>query len=266
MKKTISLLLVFLLLALFPCTVLAETVTEEEFASMQSLPELYKKFGSILRTYSFHTSDSGETQQQWLWYSETEEQKPIFGCFDGVPCIAYDGVTCGYSEDGILTLWLWLSGWEEAVEDWTAPLLDLPQEELELTAEEDGSYSLIYRLYDEEPGGWELYGSLDSQKRISSIISLYDTGETVVEEVLTFSPMENPLVGLDTEALLESGTRQITYVRLDGTQQTFLVPQLIQIGWIEAGERCPVCQDAARTRPIMYLPAGAEPVTLYEAA
>lgn len=266
MKKGFSLLLAFLLAALLPCTVLAETVTEEEFAAMQSLPELYRKFGPILRTYSFRSSDSDTSTQELLWYAETEEQGPIFEFFDGTPSVAYDGFTIGYSEEGTFTIWCWLSGWEEAVEDWTTPLLNLPQEELELTAEEDGGYSLIHRFQDEDSSIWEFYGSLDSQKNISSIISLYDTGEIVLEEVLALSPMENPLVSLDMEELLEQGTREITLVRLDGTEQLFLVPQQIQIGWIADGEYCPVCLDAEHTQPIMFLTPGSDPVTLYESA
>lgn len=262
MKKGISILLVFLLLALFPCTVLAETVTREEFAAMQSLPELYRAYGSLLRTYSIRVSDSDQTMLEWGWYSETEEQKPIFGFFDGMPSLSYDGFTCGYNEEGTLTAWLWISGWEEALEAWAAPMMELPEEELELISEEDGSYSLIYRQSD---GGWELYGSLDSRKNISSVISLYDDSDAVVQEVLTFCPMENPLVGLDLEALTQDGMRQITCVRRDGTELTFQVPQLMQLGFVSEEGTCEVFLDAEGTEPVKYLPAGAEPVTVYEA-
>ena len=262
MKKGISLLLVFLLVALLPCTALAETVTREEFAAMQSLPELYREFGSVLRTYTVQISDSEEAILEWLWYSETEEGKPFFGFFDGMPSIAYDGFTIGYSEDGTLTAWLWLSGWEEAAESWCAPVLDLPQEELELIAEEDGSYSLIYQP-DE---GWELYGSLDSGKNISSLISLYSHEDTLVEELLTFCPMEEPLVGLDLEELMENGTRRITCVCQDGTELTFQVPQSLQLSWVDAGEACQVCLDPEGTQPVTCLPAGPDSITIYAAA
>lgn len=262
MKKGISLLLVFLLLALVPCTALAETLTREEFAAMQSLPELYREYGSVLRTYSVQMSDSDEPILDWVWYSETEEGTPIFGFFDGMPSLAYDGFTIGYSEDGTLTAWLWLSGWEEAAESWAAPVLELPREELELIAEEDGSYSLIYQP---EEGGWELYGSLDSGKNISSVISLYDDSDALVEELLTFCPMEQPLVGLDLEALLENGTRLITCVLHDGTELTFQVPQLVQLGFVSAEGTCGVFLDTEGTEPVKYLPAGTDPVTVYEA-
>lgn len=261
MKKGISLLLVFLLAALLPCAAFAETLTREEFAAMQSLPELYQQYGSVLRTYSFQKPGDDAKALEWVWYSETEEGTPVFGFFDGMPSLACDGFTFGYSEDGTLTAWLWLSGWEEAAESWSAPMLELPQEELELIAEEDGSYSLIY----EPEEGWALYGSLDSGKQLSSVISLYDDSEIVLEELLTFCPMEQPLVGLDLEALSQDGTRLITCVCQDGTELTFQVPQSIQLGFASAEGTCGVFLDAEGKEAVTYLPAGSDPVTIYEA-
>ncbi|MDY3917806.1 MAG: hypothetical protein SOZ59_02245 [Candidatus Limivivens sp.] len=264
MKKRISLLLVFLLLALSPCTVFAETITREEFAAMQSLPELYRKYGSVMCTYALSESGSDAECLEWVWYSETEEQKPVLGCFDEVPLLAHDGFTYGYNEEGILTAWLWLSGWEEALEKSLEPLMELPEEKMELITEEDGSYSLIYESYEESSGGCKIYGSLDDQKNISSIIRLQYTEDSQVQEILTFCPMANPLVSLDMDELMQNGTRQITYIRQDGTEQTVEVPQLLQIEWIKDGETCQAYLDPECTEPIMYLPAGSEAVTVYE--
>lgn len=263
MKKGISILLVFLLLALFPCTVLADTVTQEDFASMQSLPDLYRYYGSVLRTYSYRSSESDSEEVQWLWYSQAKNGKPIFEFYDGMPVLAYDGFSYGYNEEGVLTAWFWLSGWEEAVESWSGPLLELPKEKLTLVPEEDGSFSMIAQVNDEQ-SGWEIYGSLDRWKHISSVISLRYEEDTVVQEVLTISPMEKPLVTLDLEALTQGGTRQVTYVRLDGTSLVLEIPQLVQLGWVENGASRQVFLDPERTEPITYLPAGADSVTVFE--
>lgn len=257
-------MLVFLLLAFFPCAVYAETITQEQYAQMQSLPELYSKYGSVLRTHSVQVSGNDFKDVEWVWYSETEEQKPVLGIFDGAPSLVYDGVTYGYDEEGALTVWVWLSGWEEALEKWTAPVMELPEEKVELISEEDGSYSLLYQSHEKNLGDYEIFGSLDSQKNISSVITIHNVNDTVVQSVLTFLPMASPLVGLDMDALMQDGMRQITYVRKDGTEQTIQVPQLVRVGWMEDGEACQAFLNPECTESVMYLPAGAESIIVYE--
>ena len=264
MKKGISLVLVFLLLTLLPCTVYAETITQEEYAAMQSLPELYRKYGPVMRTYTICVPGSDTEYLEWAWYSETEEQEPVLGFFDGAPMLARDGFTYSYNEEGTLTAWFWLNGWEEAMEESVAPWIELPEEKMELVTEENGCYSLIYKSHAEDAVGYEVYGSLDDQKNLSSLIRLSFDGEKVVEEEITFCPMDNPLVALDMDALMQNGTRQITYVRQDGTEQTITVPQLLQLGWIKDGKVCPAYLDSECTEPVMYLSAGPEAITVYE--
>ena len=263
MKKGISILLVFLVLALFPCAALADTVTQEDFAAMQSLPDLYRYYGPVLRTYSYRSSESDSEVTQWLWYSKAKNGKPIFEFYDGLPVLAYDGFNYGYNEEGNLTAWFWLSGWEEAVESWSGPLLELPKEELLLVPEEDGSFSMIAQVGNEQ-SGWDIYGSLDRWKHISSVISLHYEGETVVREVLTVSPMEKPLVTMDLEALTQGGTRQVTCIRLDGTSLVLEIPQQLTLGWVENGNPRQVFLDPERTEAVTYIPAGADPVIIFE--
>ena len=258
-KKLVSAILCLILL--LQAAALADTITREQFAAGQSLPEVYRQLGPVMRTLAIGSSEE-DFIVEWVWYYETEEGLPLFVIHDeNGDRLCYNGITYANGADGYPTAAIWLRGWQESVDLWTAPLMELPESQMQLEKTDDG-YTLSILMTDEDGSVWLTRCQL-TMDRLLTGMTCAQAGE-LPQEILQISPCENVPIDREMVSLLSLETYPFTCVMQDGTEKTFEAPRGIRVSFIENDQPYSVWLDEEGNYPLSLLPWDHELIKVYE--
>lgn len=260
-KKLVSVILCLILL--LQATALADTISREQFAAGQSLPEVYRQLGPVMRTLAIGIGEE-DSFIEWVWYYETEEGLPLFVIHDdNGDRLCYNGITYACGDDGYPTAGIWLTGWDENVEFLTAPLMELPESRMPLEKTDDG-YTLSMLMKDEDGSVWLTRCELTKDRILTGMTC--GRANEPPQEMLQISSCENVPIDREMVSLLSLETYPFTCVMQDGTEKTFEAPRGIRVSFVENDLPCSVWLDADGNYPISVLPGDYELVRIYEGA